>query len=64
VDNLPCDLPYDASKAFGEMLIESVIPELVTKNYRSIEKAIICRKGELMPDFKYLQDYVGSEVKV
>jgi alanine dehydrogenase len=64
VDNLPCELPYDASKAFGEMLIESVIPELVTKNYQSIEKAIICRKGELMPNFKYLQDYVGSEVKV
>ena len=64
VDNLPCELPYDASKAFGDMLIESVIPELVSKDYKSIESAIICRNGALMPNFKYLEDYVESEVKV
>ena len=63
VDNLPCELPYDASKAFGEMLIEHIIPELVSKNYKSIEKAIICRDGKLMPRFKYLEDYVGSVLK-
>ena len=26
VDNLPCELPRDASEAFGDMFIENVLP--------------------------------------
>ena len=57
IDNLPCELPFDASEAFGRMLIENVIPELVSGKWKSLEKATIARDGRLMPDFQYLEDY-------
>jgi len=60
VDNLPCELPYDASKAFGEMLIKNVIPELATGSLQSIENATICRNGELTPQFKYLEEFASA----
>jgi alanine dehydrogenase len=60
VDNLPCELPYDASLAFGEMLIEHVIPEIMGNSKTSIEAATICRNGKLMPGFAYLQNFADG----
>lgn len=60
VDNLPCELPYDASKAFGEMLWKNIIPELVSGKFVSIEKATIARGGKLTSRYAYLQDYVDG----
>lgn len=60
VDNLPCELPYDASKAFGEMLRQHVIPELVSGQFVSIEKATIAKNRKLSDRFSYLQDYVDG----
>jgi saccharopine dehydrogenase (NAD+, L-lysine forming) len=58
VDNLPCELPRDASDNFGKELAEKVIPALLGKDEDGlIERASICKDGKLMPRFEYLSDY-------
>ncbi|MGK0277959.1 MAG: saccharopine dehydrogenase (NAD+, L-lysine-forming) [Litorivivens sp.] len=62
VDNLPCELPKDASEDFGQELIKSVIPHLLGKD----EDGIIANasetnlKGELTANYSYLEDYVKN----
>lgn len=59
VSNLPCELPYDASIAFGEQLIKYVMGNLLNaKNSRMIQSATITRNGELTERYSYLKDYV------
>jgi len=59
VDNLPCELPRDASDGFGKHLLERVLPSLVGEDQDGlIERATIVDKGELMPRFEYLHDYI------
>jgi saccharopine dehydrogenase (NAD+, L-lysine-forming) len=59
VDNLPGELPRDASRDFGERLSEEVIPYLIdNQENRIIKKASITRNGHLTEDFLYLEDYV------
>jgi len=43
IDNLPNELPRDASKAFGEMWIEQVLPEMQKPNSDMIERAAVER---------------------
>ncbi|MGZ3931691.1 MAG: NAD(P)-dependent oxidoreductase [Bacteroidia bacterium] len=58
VDNLPCELPRDASDDFGKDLTERVLPDLFGSDTdRVIERATICKNGKLMPAFEYLKDY-------
>lgn len=60
VSNLPCELPLDASHAFGEQLIKHVLGELIQKpDSRMINHATIARDGELTRRFLYLSDYVA-----
>ena len=59
VDNLPCELPKDASEEFGKMFIEHVLEPLLGNDpediiYRASETV----NGKLTPHFKYLQDYL------
>ena len=58
IDNLPNELPRDASMAFGKKFISGVLPDLLSGNTPKIEKATIARKGALMPSFSYLEDYI------
>lgn len=59
VDNLPGELPRDSSKDFGLQLINNVFPHLLfSDSERIIERATITQNGVLMPDFKYLEDYL------
>jgi saccharopine dehydrogenase (NAD+, L-lysine forming) len=62
VDNLPCELPRDASEHFGDELIKIVMPILLGDDPENIlERASETNKlGELMPDFSYLTDYVSD----
>lgn len=61
VDNLPCELPRDASRDFGEMLIQEVLPHLLGDDAeKRIAKATICEGGELTPYFSYLENYVAG----
>lgn len=61
VDNLPCELPRDASEAFGLDLIERVLPNLIgTDDDGMIERATIVRSGVLTPHFEHLAEYAGA----
>lgn len=58
VDNLPCELPRDASDDFGKDLTERVLPFLFGEDTdKVIERASICKDGKLTQPFEYLSDY-------
>ena len=62
VDNLPCELPKDASEGFGEMFLENVIPAFFNGDERGIlKRAKITENGKLTERFSYLQDYVDEK---
>ncbi|HEY0091841.1 MAG TPA: NAD(P)-dependent oxidoreductase [Flavobacterium sp.] len=62
VDNLPCELPKDASEGFGEMFMENVIPAFFNGDKDGIlQRAKITEKGRLTERFSYLQDYVDGK---
>lgn len=59
VDNLPCELPKDASTGFGEMFMEHVIPAFLNNDKDGIlERAKITENGKLTKKFQYLDGYV------
>jgi hypothetical protein len=58
VDNLPCELPRDASDDFAKDLTERALPFLIeTDHDKIIERATICSNGKLLKQFEYLSDY-------
>lgn len=62
VDNLPCELPRDASEDFGNVLSKEIIPLLLNGDKdQIIEKATIADNGKLTPYYSYLQDYVEGK---
>jgi len=62
VDNLPCELPKDASEGFGEMFMEHVIPAFFNNDKDGIlARAKMTENGKLTPRFSYLQDYVDGK---
>lgn len=61
VDNLPCELPNNASRGFGRMFLEHVIPAFFNGDKDGIlARARITENGKLTPRFAYLQDYVSQ----
>ncbi|MCT4581007.1 MAG: NAD(P)-dependent oxidoreductase [Flavobacteriales bacterium] len=59
VDNLPCELPKDASESFGEMFIEHVLEPLLGNDPENIiERASETKNGKLTTHFSYLEDYL------
>ncbi|MEX6627428.1 NAD(P)-dependent oxidoreductase [Tenacibaculum salmonis] len=62
VDNLPCELPKDASEGFGEMFLENVIPAFFNNDKDGIlERAkMTTNDGKLTERYLYLQDYVNG----
>ena len=62
VDNLPGELPRDASRDFGQALSNHVFPELLgLKDTGMIQKATIAESGELTAEYDYLQDYLEGK---
>jgi alanine dehydrogenase len=62
VDNLPCELPKDASEGFGEMFLNYVIPAFFNEDKDGIlQRAKITENGKLTERFQYLQDYVDGK---
>lgn len=65
VDNLPCELPKDASEGFGEMFLQHVIPAFYNNDKDGIlKRAIITQNGNLTDRFKYLEDYINDNKEV
>ena len=62
VDNLPCELPLDASEDFGNELIAQVFPALFGEDPTGIIErgSETDLSGNLTPNFAYLQDYVNG----
>ena len=60
VDNLPCELPKNASEGFGEMFREHVIPAFFNGDKDGIlERARMTQNGKLTKKYNYLQDFVS-----
>lgn len=58
VDNLPCELPRDASEGFSKQFSEKIIPALFDNDQNGIlARAQMTRNGQLTPRFQYLSDY-------
>ena len=62
VDNLPCELPKDASEGFGDTFLEHVIPAFYNNdNYGVLARAKMTENGKLTDRYAYLQDYVDGK---
>lgn len=62
VDNLPCELPKDASEGFGEMFLANVIPAFFNNDKDGVlARAKMTENGKLTERFSYLQDYVDEK---
>ena len=62
VDNLPCELPRDASHGFGKEMLAHVIPLLVggDRDNMLTNATETTLEGALAPKFAYLQDYIDQ----
>jgi saccharopine dehydrogenase (NAD+, L-lysine forming) len=62
IDNLPNELPRDASEFFGNQFIENILPALLHPEESGIiQGAIVAEQGDLTKTFEYLRDYVDGE---
>ena len=63
IDNLPGELPRDASLDFGKQLMSNVLHDLLSGiNSAMIEKAKILENGSLSPRYAYLNDYLNASL--
>jgi alanine dehydrogenase len=62
VDNLPCELPRNASQDFGKELVNNVLPCLLGEDPdKIIERATIAENGKLTSYYTYLQKYADGK---
>ena len=60
IDNLPNELPRDASESFGEQLMQFVLPDLLKSiELPMIKNATITANGDLTPKYEYLRDFLN-----
>jgi saccharopine dehydrogenase (NAD+, L-lysine forming) len=58
VDNLPCELPRNASRDFSRQLLDRVLPHLFNGDKEGVlSNATIAKNGHLCPKYQYLEDY-------
>ena len=61
IDNLPNELPRDASEAFGKQFIAFVLDDLLNPAKDGvIERGTMTKAGKLTERFRYLTDYVNA----
>lgn len=61
IDNLPNELPRDASQSFGNQFIEYILPELLKDKSSILERATVTENGQLGKYFQYLEGYAKGE---
>jgi len=62
VDNLPGELPRDASLDFGKQLMQNTLHDLLSETESPmIERATILKDGHLTSTFNYLEDYLKGK---
>ncbi|RME73572.1 MAG: hypothetical protein D6784_11730 [Chloroflexi bacterium] len=70
VDNLPCELPVEASTSFGDAL-SPFVPALAACDFSvdfdlcqlppELKRAVIVYHGELTPNYRYLEKFVAKQ---
>jgi len=59
VDNLPGELPRDASADFGGQLMDNIMDDMLTgKDSDMLRRATICEGGKLTERYSYLEGYL------
>lgn len=61
VDNLPNEIAKDASKDFGEKMLNKVLPELINPESEIIKRATIAEDGEITDRYAYLRDWLSKK---
>ena len=59
VDNLPSELPRDASEEFGSSVISEILPYLIDKDDGRINRATTASNGKFCENFAYLNDFIN-----
>lgn len=62
VNNLPNELPGDASSYFGDQLIKYVLDEVRKEDSPVIERATIVKEGKLTKNYLYLKEYAEGKI--
>jgi len=60
VDNLPSELPREASEEFGNSIISEVLPYLINKDDGRIYRATTASKGKFYPSYSYLENFIRT----
>ena len=60
VDNLPSELPQEASEEFGSSIISEILPYLIDKDDGRINRATTASNGKFSENFSYLNDFISS----
>ncbi|WP_276167769.1 NAD(P)-dependent oxidoreductase [Zobellia alginiliquefaciens] len=61
VDNLPCEIPQDASEGFGQAFIKNVIPAFFNDDKDGVlERARMTKDGKLTERYSYLSNYIAG----
>jgi len=58
VDNLPSELPNEASEEFGKSIMSEVLPYLIDKDDGRINSATTASQGNFRPSFSYLKNFI------
>ena len=62
VDNLPNELPRDASKLFSNVMINTILPLYIQNPYDDVfTRATIAENGKIMPKYSYLEEWVQEK---
>jgi len=62
VDNLPCELPIDASNGFGAHFSKYIIPAFFNNDADGVlSRARMTQNGKLCPRYTYLQNFVDGK---
>jgi alanine dehydrogenase len=59
VDNLPSELPQDASEEFGSSVISEILPYLLDKDDGRINRATTASNGKFCENFAYLNNFIN-----
>ena len=59
VDNVPAELPRDASEEFGNSVISEILPYLIDKDDGRINRATTASNGKFCENFTYLNDFIN-----
>ena len=59
VDNLPSELPREASEEFGSSVISEILPYLIDKDDGRINRATTASNGKFCSKFAYLNDFIN-----